>query len=79
MKHLTVSLSPSQPGFVGAEENVHRLVKPSVDYVCRLRLPSGNYPASCIGDDRDLLLHWCHGSPGVVYMLLQAHRVSTRR
>lgn len=55
-------------------EHVQKLVKPSVDQVCRLKLPSGNYPP-CIGDDRDLLVHWCHGSPGVIYMLLQAHRV----
>uniref|UniRef100_A0A8C8DZJ0 Glutathione S-transferase LANCL1 n=1 Tax=Oryzias sinensis TaxID=183150 RepID=A0A8C8DZJ0_9TELE len=62
-----------QPGFVPAVEHVHRLVKPSVDHVCRLKLPSGNYPP-CIGDERDLLVHWCHGSPGVIYMLLQAHK-----
>ncbi|XP_022617270.1 lanC-like protein 1 [Seriola lalandi dorsalis] len=62
-----------QPGFVAVEEYVHRLVKPSVDYVCRLKFPSGNYPP-CIGDDRDLLVHWCHGSPGVIYMLLQAYK-----
>lgn len=53
---------------------MQKLVKPSVDHVCRLKFPSGNYPP-CIGDDRDLLVHWCHGSPGVIYMLLQAHRV----
>lgn len=57
---------------------MHRWVKPSVDHVCRLKFPSGNYPP-CIGDDRNLLVHWCHGSPGVVYMLLQAYRVSQRR
>ncbi|XP_074520605.1 glutathione S-transferase LANCL1 [Halichoeres trimaculatus] len=63
-----------QPGFVHAEDLVHMLVRPSVDHVCRLKFPSGNYPP-CIGDDRDLLVHWCHGSPGVIYMLLQAHKV----
>ncbi|XP_068612505.1 glutathione S-transferase LANCL1 [Brachionichthys hirsutus] len=62
-----------QPGFVGAEERLHGLVKPSVDHVRRLKLPSGNYPAS-VGENQDLLVHWCHGSPGVVYMLLQAHK-----
>lgn len=62
-----------QPGFVSVVEYVHRLVKPSVDHVCRLKFPTGNYPP-CIGDDRDLLVHWCHGAPGVVYMLLQAYR-----
>ncbi|XP_018516568.1 glutathione S-transferase LANCL1 [Lates calcarifer] len=62
-----------QPGFVSVVEQVHKLVKPSVDHVCSLKFPSGNYPA-CIGDDRDLLVHWCHGSPGVIYMLLQAYK-----
>ncbi|KAJ8282993.1 hypothetical protein COCON_G00055120 [Conger conger] len=39
-----------------------------------IKFPSGNFPP-CVGDARDLLVHWCHGAPGVVYMLLQAHRV----
>lgn len=68
---------PLQPGFVSAQEYVHRLVKPSVDHVCRLKFPTGNYPP-CVGDERDLLVHWCHGSPGVIYMLLQAYRVRRR-
>ncbi|XP_053709072.1 glutathione S-transferase LANCL1 isoform X1 [Synchiropus splendidus] len=63
-----------QPGFTPVEESIHRLVKPSVDFVSRLKFSSGNYPP-CVGDDRDLLVHWCHGSPGVVYMLLQAYKV----
>lgn len=63
-----------QPGLVAGEERVQRLVKPSVDHVCRLKFPSGNYPP-CIGDNRDLLVHWCHGAPGVIYMLLQAYKV----
>lgn len=53
---------------------LHNTVKPSVDYVCQLKFPSGNYPP-CIGDTRDLLIHWCHGAPGVIYMLLQAYKV----
>lgn len=65
-----------QPGFVSSEEQVLRLVQPSVEHVCRLRLPSGNYPP-CVGDDRDQLVHWCHGAPGVFYMLLQAYKVSS--
>ncbi|KAL7853057.1 hypothetical protein SRHO_G00188420 [Serrasalmus rhombeus] len=63
-----------QPGFVADQGRVLALVKPSVDFVCRLKFPSGNYPP-CIGDERDLLVHWCHGSPGVIYMLLQAYKV----
>lgn len=53
---------------------LHGLVKPSVDYVCQLKFPSGNYPP-CVDDNRDLLVHWCHGSPGVIYMLIQAYKV----
>ncbi|KAG7280346.1 hypothetical protein CRUP_024138 [Coryphaenoides rupestris] len=63
-----------QPGFVAGEERVHGLVRPSVDYVSRLHSPAGNYPA-CLGEEGHLLVHWCHGAPGVVYMLLQAYRV----
>lgn len=63
-----------QPGFMTDEGRLLALVKPSVDFVCRLKFPSGNYPP-CVGDERDLLVHWCHGSPGVIYMLLQAYKV----
>ncbi len=56
------------------EERVYHLVKPSVNYVCQLKFPSGNYPP-CVGDSRDLLVHWCHGTPGVIYMLIQAFKV----
>ncbi|XP_018587881.1 glutathione S-transferase LANCL1 [Scleropages formosus] len=63
-----------QPGFGVGEDRLLRLVKPSVDYLCHLKFPSGNYPA-CIGDAHDLLVHWCHGAPGVIYMLLQAYKV----
>ncbi|KAK0139277.1 LanC-like protein 1 [Merluccius polli] len=65
---------PSCPGFVVGEERVHSLVRPSVDQVSRLHSPGGNYPAS-LGDEGHPLVHWCHGAPGVVYMLLQAYRV----
>ncbi|NWR21678.1 LANC1 protein, partial [Emberiza fucata] len=63
-----------QPGFGVSQVKLHNTVKPSVDYVCQLKFPSGNYPP-CIGDTRDLLVHWCHGAPGVIYMLLQAYKV----
>ncbi|XP_077568444.1 glutathione S-transferase LANCL1 [Stigmatopora nigra] len=63
-----------QPGFVASEDKVRKLVKPSIDYVRHLKFPSGNYPP-CVGDGRDLLVHWCHGSPGVIYTLLQAHKI----
>ena len=27
------------------------------------------------GNDKDRLVHWCHGAPGVVHLLLTAHTV----
>ncbi|KAK1165938.1 glutathione S-transferase LANCL1 [Acipenser oxyrinchus oxyrinchus] len=63
-----------QPGFVVSQDKLVGLVKPSVDFLCQLKFPSGNYPP-CIGDTRDLLVHWCHGAPGVIYMLIQAYKM----
>uniref|UniRef100_A0A6I8N884 Glutathione S-transferase LANCL1 n=1 Tax=Ornithorhynchus anatinus TaxID=9258 RepID=A0A6I8N884_ORNAN len=63
-----------QPCLRVSQVKLHNVVKPSVDYVCRLKFPSGNYPP-CVGDTRDQLVHWCHGAPGVVYMLAQAYKV----
>ena len=69
-----LTLSLSQPGLGVSQVKLHNTVKPSVDYVCQLKFPSGNYPP-CIDDTRDLLVHWCHGAPGVIYMLVQAYKV----
>ncbi|KAG8559086.1 hypothetical protein GDO81_017235 [Engystomops pustulosus] len=63
-----------QPECNVGSEKLHTLVRPSVEYVRQLKYPSGNYPA-CIGDNRDLLVHWCHGAPGVIYMLTQAYKI----
>ena len=50
------------------------LVRPSVDYVLNLQMDSGNFPSSK-GNDRDRLVHFCHGGPGLVHLLLTAHQV----
>nr|XP_060620855.1 glutathione S-transferase LANCL1-like [Anolis sagrei ordinatus] len=63
-----------QPGLGVSQAKLHNEVKPSVDFVCQLKFPSGNYPP-CIEDNRDLLVHWCYRVPGVIYMLLQAYKV----
>ncbi|XP_053554759.1 glutathione S-transferase LANCL1 [Bombina bombina] len=63
-----------QPECHVSQEKLHYLVRPSVKYFNHLKFPTGNYPP-CIGDNRDLLVHWCHGAPGVIYMLIQAHKV----
>ena len=34
----------------------------------------GNFPTRT-GRVDDILVQWCHGSPGIIYMLIEAHRV----
>lgn len=53
-----------------------KLVKPCVDFIDSLQFPSGNYPSS-LGREVDRLIHWCHGAPGVIYMLTTAYEVLT--
>ncbi|KAI5106537.1 lanC-like protein 2 [Silurus meridionalis] len=49
------------------------LVRPSIDYVRHKKFRSGNYPSS-LSNETDRLVHWCHGAPGVVHMLIMAHK-----
>lgn len=50
------------------------LVRPSIDYIRHKRFRSGNFPSS-LSNESDRLVHWCHGAPGVIHMLLMAHQV----
>lgn len=53
-------------------------VKGTLKYMISNRFPSGNYPAS--EDDRksDVLVHWCHGAPGIALTLAKAAKVIVR-
>jgi len=53
-------------------------VKGTLKYMMSNRFPSGNYPAS--EDDRksDVLVHWCHGAPGIALTLVKAAKVIDR-
>nr|AGV54199.1 lanC-like protein [Phaseolus vulgaris] len=50
-------------------------VKGTLKYMISNRFRSGNYPAS--EDDRksDVLVHWCHGAPGIALTLVKAGKV----
>lgn len=50
-------------------------VKGTLRYMINNRFPSGNYPASEEDKKRDVLVHWCHGAPGVALTLVKAARV----
>jgi len=47
-------------------------VRPTVDYLVATAFPGGNFPSSK-GNDKDRLVHWCHGAPGVIATLAAAH------
>ncbi|XP_077159093.1 lanC-like protein 2 [Paroedura picta] len=63
-----------QPLSQVGQETLAELVKPSIDYVRHKKFRSGNYPSS-LSNETDRLVHWCHGAPGVIHMLLQAYKV----
>ncbi|PRD26556.1 UNVERIFIED_CONTAM: LanC-like protein 2 [Trichonephila clavipes] len=54
------------------EEQLDTLIRPTIDFIVSIQYPSGNFPSS-IGSPTDRLVHWCHGAPGVVHLLLLAH------
>ena len=57
-------------------------IKASIDFLLAMQTPSGNFP--CAMDeappyrsrpDSEELVHWCHGAPGMIYMLAKAYLV----
>lgn len=56
-------------------KDVNTLIHQAVDYVLSCEWPNGNYlpvPGE-VRDQEDELVHWCHGAPGVVYLLAKAY------
>lgn len=51
-----------------------QLIKNAINFIQGIRYPSNNYPSS-IGSQTDRLVHWCHGAPGVMHMLIKAYQV----
>lgn len=52
----------------------NNVIRPTIDWLTKNRFTSGNFKSS-EGRDRDSLVHWCHGSPGAVYLYLIASKV----
>ncbi|XP_057954555.1 lanC-like protein GCL2 [Malania oleifera] len=53
-------------------------VKGTLRYMITNRFCSGNFPTS-EDDKRDVLVHWCHGAPGVALTLVKAAEVFGER
>lgn len=52
-------------------------VRGTLKYMIHNRFPSGNYPASEKDKKSDVLVHWCHGAPGMALTLVKAAKVIT--
>lgn len=50
-------------------------VNGTLRYMIKNRFPSGNYPASEEDKKRDVLVHWCHGAPGIALTLTKAAEI----
>lgn len=56
-------------------KEVETIIRHAVDFVLSCEWPDGNYPPvpGEARDQEDELVHWCHGAPGVVYLLAKAY------
>ena len=65
----------SFPEYFANRKDVEILIRQAVDYVLSCEMPNGNYPPvpGEVRDQANDLLHWCHGAPGVVYLLAKAY------
>ncbi|XP_047335279.1 lanC-like protein GCL2 [Impatiens glandulifera] len=50
-------------------------IKITLKYMIEHRFHSRNYPASEEDRNRDVLVHWCHGAPGIAITLVKAYQV----
>ena len=73
----------SVPGYLEqCSQDDTKDIKGSIDFLLDMQTASGNFP--CAMDEappyqqrseREELVHWCHGAPGVVYLLAKAYLV----
>ncbi|KAL8140424.1 hypothetical protein V2J09_006445 [Rumex salicifolius] len=62
---MQVDLKPDQ----------HEDVKNTLLLMIKYRFPSGNYPSSEEDSRSDVLVHWCHGAPGIALTFVKAFEV----
>lgn len=49
-------------------------VKATIDGILELQDSSGNFPSK-FNKSESHLVHWCHGAPGIFYLMAKAHKV----
>lgn len=70
----------SFPSFLKANKEAEQTVHAAVDFMLTLEQDNFNYPPAMDEvkhrrPDKEELVHWCHGAPGIVYMLARAYKV----
>ncbi|KAI5706251.1 hypothetical protein M8J76_011573 [Diaphorina citri] len=70
-----------EKNYVKSNPDIEKDIKETVDFLLKLQMPNGNFPA----DLKELysptdaksaaneLVHWCHGAPGVIYLMAKAY------
>ena len=54
---------------------MEKIIRQAVDFVLSCETREGNYPPvpGEARSDHNELVHWCHGAPGVVFLLAKAY------
>lgn len=65
----------SFPEHFSKRKDVESLIRQAVDYVLACECSNGNYPPVPreVRHQEAELVHWCHGAPGIVYLLAKAY------
>ncbi|KAG8197839.1 hypothetical protein JTE90_020116 [Oedothorax gibbosus] len=67
------------PYYLDSNPTADKRLKESVDYLLSTQTKSGNFPSSADEVERPRkesseLVHWCHGAPGIVYLMAKAYQ-----
>ncbi|XP_057307917.1 lanC-like protein 3 homolog [Hydractinia symbiolongicarpus] len=65
------------PACYALQPDVEKDIKLSVDFILKCQETDGNYPSrpGHTRSDENKLIQWCHGAPGVVYVMAKAYLV----
>ncbi|XP_057654525.1 lanC-like protein 3 homolog [Diorhabda carinulata] len=64
------------PGYMDSHPNEARDIKNSIDFLLSVQDQEGNFPSATdeIGYTSELV-HWCHGAPGMIFLMAKAYLV----
>lgn len=67
----------SVPGYLDHNKTACEEIKQTVEYIASLQTEEGNWPCCMeeIGLSDHKLVHWCHGAPGIIYLMAKAYLI----